>query len=479
MFKKLIALALGLLLVSGFAGCSKEKTQPQNKESTTAQIQNQPEQTSLLLIPYMAGFAYDESDGLNNTLYGLVTADGNTAVEPDYNTYSTMEFDGKTYYCMKVAQGDWEQPEIIKSLLVSADGKWQLEIEDNVVALSENRIICAQYDGPFTVYDYSGNKIFSGNEYQTVDTNGSGYYNGLLVVFDFLSDNGYTTVVNENGEVVLDKLDYCGPFVTGKAVASYNRYEGYGIITPDGEWLLEPKYTDIKTVDGKYFIAIDFDREYIYDADLNLLRERECGWAVEDQSYFFELDGKLVREYSHADSPDDYFRNAFTDEIVACNGVYATKYYEGLGLFSGVAGDKFCIFDVNGKLLNECEGAERLEYYDDAYATVDSSGKAIWFSAVTHEQIITLTSTESEWKYVSTIGDCGVAVIAELEKTYDSRAEGVYHLYDYKKGEYISKDCEYCSINEFNGKAYVTAVYEDRIETYDSDMNLIIKTDIG
>jgi hypothetical protein len=78
---------------------------------------------------------------------------------------------------------------------------------------------------------------------------------------------------------------------------------------------------------------------------------------------------------------------------------------------------------------------------------------------------------------VSTAGDCGLAVIAELEDKQDSLVDGVYHLYDYKKGEYIFKDCEYCYMREFNGEVYITAVYKDRIEIYDSDLNLLIETE--
>lgn len=462
MFKKLISFCIIASVVFSFAGCAKE--QPQNESAN--------------LVPYMAGFKSDEENGYwAESFYGLMTADGEVVAEPIYNSYRTLEFGGKTYYCMQITEGEWEDTVYKKSLLISADGEWQVEINDNISALSENRIISEHFDGSFNVYDYNGNKVFSGNENQSVDTNGNGYYNGLLVVFDFLSDNGYTTVVDENGRIVLDKLDYCGPFITGKAVASYNRDEGYGIISPEGEWLLEPKYTDIKDVDDKYFIAIDFDREYIYDSDLKLLRERECGWAVEEQNYFFETQGKLVRYYSHMDSPDDYYRDAFTDEKISCGDVFATSYDEESDLFYGINDGKLCVFDVNGKLLNECQGTERAEMNNGAYAAVTSSKEQIWFNSASHEKIINLSNAENEWKFVATVGDCGIAVIADLEDKQDSRMDGPYHLYDYKKREYIFRDCEYCEMQEYGGEIYITAVYTDHIKTYDADLNLLIEAE--
>lgn len=359
MFKKLIAFLLICMLVFGFAGCVNDKTSDETAEQTTAEsatsTDEQNKEPSGMLVPYMAGFKSDEENGYwAESFYGLMTADGEVVAEPIYNSYRTLEFGGKTYYCMQITEGEWEDTVYKKSLLISADGEWQVEINDNISAISENRIISEHLDGSFNVYDYSGNKVFSGNENQSVDTNGNGFYNGLLVVFDFLSDNGYTTVVDENGEIVLDKLDYCGPFITGKAVASYNRDEGYGIITPEGEWLLEPVYDDIKTVDGRYFIAIDFDKEYIYDSDLKLLRERQDDWDIYEQDYFFEVDGKLIRHYSHMYAPDEYYRDAFTDEIISCGDVYATNYSEEYGLFYGISDGRLCIFDVSGKLLNEC-----------------------------------------------------------------------------------------------------------------------------
>ncbi len=464
MLKNLIAFTLAILLVFSFAGCTKEQNpQPQNESAN--------------LVPYMAGYKYDEENGYwTEKFYGLMTSGGKTVIEPVYDQYRVFELNGKKYYCMQISADEW-LPICSKSLLISADGKFRLELEDNILAISENRIICVQHDEPFTVYDYNGNKIFSGNENQSVDTNGSGYYNGLLVVFDFLSDNGYTTVVDEDGEIVLDKLDYCGPFITGKAVASYNRDEGYGIITPEGEWLLEPVYDDIKDVDGKYFIAIDFDKEYIYNSDLELLRERQDNWDIYEQNYFFEVDGKLLRHYSHMDSPDEYYRDAFTDEIISCGDVYATNYSEEYGFFYGINNGRLCIFDVNGKLLNECQGTERAEMNDGAYAAVTSSNEQIWFNSASHEKIINLSNAENEWKYVASAGDCGIAVIAELEDKMDSRMDGPYHLYDYKNREYIFRDCEYCSVEAFNDKVYITAVYKDSVKTYDADFNLLIETE--
>jgi len=483
MFKKFTAFLTAVLLVLCFAGCTKGQTKEQVTEQTTAQTQ-QPEQqkdNENIVVPYMVGYKfYGESDYWAEWAYGLMTADGESVTEPIYNYYCTFVLDGKTYYCLQVVDDMWAGT-CNNSLLISADGKWQLEIKDRIVAISENRIICQQSEDPFTVYDYNGNKIFSGNEYQTVDTDSNGFYNGLLVVFDFLSDNGYTTVVDENGKIVLDKLDYCGSFITGKAVASYNRDDGYGIITPEGEWLLEPKYTDIKTVDGKYFIAIDYDREYIYDSDLKLLRERECGTSDADICYFYEINGRLLRQYAHITSPDDYYRDAFTDEIISCGEAKANvcTSESKTPCFYDVDrdGGTLCAFDVDGNLLNKLENLTSISFEDGAYVVTEDSGKTVCYNEATHKEMISLELASEYGVYAETVGDCGLVNIRTFKLDGMEIEEETYSIYNYKKGEYVFEGCEYSSIKELDGKVYVTVAYTDCIEIYDSDLNLIAKSE--
>ncbi len=463
MFRKLMALLLALSVIFGFAGCVKN-----------------PEKNSTEIIPYLSGYKCDEENGYwTERLYGLMTADGKPFAEPIYNSYRSFKLGDKTYYCMQVMEGDWE-PICHNSLLVSSDGTFKLELKDNIVCLSENRIICQQFEQPFTVYDYSGNKIFSGNEYQTVDTDGNGFYNGLLVVYDFLSEDNYMEIRDENGNIVFDRFDYCGPFITGKAVASYNRDEGYGIISADGEWLLDPVYDDIKTVDGKYFIAVDSGKEYIYDSDLKLLRERERGIYVNNQSYFFEANGKLLKYYANINAPDKFYRNAFTDEIISCDGTNATAHWEQLGLFYHFDEENrtAIVCDEKGKLLSRHENVDSITEYNGIYCIIDSKSEAsYYYSSKTHKKLIALNYKENEWKPVSTVGDCGLLTIPDFKYFGENIYDGPYHLYDYKKGEYVFKNCEYCEINEYGGNAYVTVVYKDRIEIYDLNLDLIIKTE--
>ena len=405
-----------------------------------------------------------------------MTTDGKAVIEPVYDEYQTFEQNGKTFYCLKVMEGDWE-PICHNSLLISDDGTLRLELKDNIVCLSENRIICQQFNQPFTVYDYSGNKIFSGNEYQTVDTNGNGFYNGMLIIYDFLSDDNYTEVRDENGNIVFERIDYCGPFITDKAIASYNRDEGYGIISAEGEWLLDPVYDDIQTVDGKYFIAMNFYTEYIFDYDLKLLRTRDCNL---NRYYYFEVNGKLIRHFSHIDSPDEFYHDAFTDEIISCNGINATGYWDQLNVFYHVDEESrtAMVCDENGNLLSKHENIDKLTDAEGIYCASDSeNGVYDYYCAKTHKKILTLNCNESEWREVNAVGSCGLMTIGNLESKMDNRFDGPYDLYDYNKGEYVFRDCEYCEINEYNENVYVTVVYKDRIETYDSDLNLLLKTE--
>ncbi len=435
------------------------------------------------LAIYMGGYKHDEENGYNmEKLYGLMAKNGEILTQPLYNWYQIFELNGETYYCLKYSENNAEHYDAcLSSLLVKADGTRGAQIPDNIVCVSENRIIGQQLSYPFTVYDYDAREVLHGNKKQSIDNSSNGYYNGLLVVHDFVSDTPNTMVYNKDGHRVLEGFDYCGPFVTNKAVASYNREEGYGIISADGKWLLDPVYDDIQTVDGKYFIAVDFDNEYIYDSDLTLLRKRERGDFEIEKNYFFESDsGRLLRYYAHIDSPDNFYRDAFTDEIISCDGINATGYMEYLGLFYNVDEDSrtAIVCNENGKLLNKAEKVDRITEYDGIYCAEDfKNGVYTYYSGKTHQKLITLNCKANEWKPVTTVGDCGLLAIGNLEDKMDTRFDGPYDLYDYKKSEYVFENCEYCEINEYGGNVYVTVVYKDRIETYDSNLNLLIKTE--
>ncbi len=463
MLRKLTSALLVILVLFSFAGCTEK-----------------PESSTTELVPYMADYTCEEENGyIPRRAYGLMTTDGKQVAQPIYNSYQTFQVEDKTYYCLKILEGDWE-PICHNSLLVSSDGSFRLELKDNIMSLSENRIICQQFEQPFNVYDYGGNLLFSGNEYQTVDTDGKCFYNGLLVIYDFLSEDNYMTVCDENGQTVFERFDYCGPFVTNKAVAAYNREEGYGIISADGKWLLEPVYNDIQTVGGKYFIATDNTKEYIYDSELKLLRERECDTlSLSAMNYFFEINGKLIKFYSHMSAPDEFFRDAFTDEIISCKGLNATAYSENLGCFTATdeLSGRILFCDENGKLLSERSDTAYTEDFDGAYCYIDDDGTRTYYNAQTHKQLLTLPCKKDEWKTVTTAEDCGLLTVADLEYIGDNVYTGKYRVYDYNKQEFVFTNCNYCEIKNHNGRIYLTVVYDDRTEVYDSELNLIIKTE--
>ncbi len=432
------------------------------------------------LSVYMGGYKCDEENGYSiEKLYGLMTRNGEKLTQPLYNWYQIFELNGETYYCLKYSDVNAEHYDTcLSSLLVKADGTRGAQIPDNIICISENRIIGQQLTYPFTVYDYDARGVLHGNKNQSVDNSSNGYYNGLLVVHDFISDTPNTMVYNEDGHRVLKGFDYCGPFITGKAVASYNRDEGYGIISTDGKWLLDPVYDDIQTVDGKYFIAMNYYIEYLFDSDLKLLRTRDCGI---DPSYFFETkSGRLIRYYSHMDAPDEFYRDAFTDEIISCDGVNATGYWERLGVFYHFDEESrtAIVCDENGKLLSKHENVDSLTDSEGIYCAADyKNGVYNYYCGETHKKLLTLNCKKNEWKNVNAVSNCGLLTVGNLEDKMDTCFDGPYDLYDYNKGEYIFKNCEYCEINEYGGNIYVTVVYKDRIETYDSELNLLLKTE--
>ncbi|MBQ8027703.1 MAG: WG repeat-containing protein, partial [Clostridia bacterium] len=490
MFKKCLALVIAFALCFSFAGCvskPKEYAESDHRWYTDFTDTLIPRDDYGELVVFIGG--YKEDMDYYGYRYGLMTLDGKVVIDPVYNRYCTMELNGTEYYCMQYTENElYEGGEYYcRSTLMRTDGSWAITLEGDISCISENRIITSMYSEHFKVYDYEGNLIFAGNDNQSIDTNGKGFYNGLLVAFDFSVDNG-DIVYDENGNVVFDGLAYCGPFVTGKAVASYNREEGYGVISSEGKWLLDSVYDEIDVVeDGQYFVATVGGIEEIYDSNLKLLHSREWSGDYRDDSYFSIYGDRLHKYYSNADGPDEYYRDAFTDEIVSCkeNGLPATKLIEtddeNNPLFSAVdESGKLWVFDSKGEIYRSFENGGMFEFIPGGFYCVGSGdyteGTNTYFNAKTHEKIFSAYTSVDQANPVTLLSvDCPYLSVGDLEYIGENRYVGKYHLYNYETEEYVFKDCDACFLEKVKEKTYITIIYSDKISIYDENLNLVLQ----
>ncbi len=488
MLKKLISFCIIVLAIFSFAGCTKEQ-----KEFDESQCRWYADYTDTLiprddygeLFIFRGGYISDKS-GYSDVRYGLMTLDGKIVVDPVYTSYRHMTCGDTEYYCMKYTINElYEGGEFYcESTLIKTDGSWMLKLENEIESLSENRIITSKYGSEYTVYDYEGNVIFKGKGKSR--SSQAGYQNGILLTYDNVG-NGFKDVIafDENGNKLFGDVAFCEPFYTDKAVASPD-YNVYGIISAKGEWLMEPIYKKVRFVDdNKEFHVTVEDTVEVYDNGLNLLRTETIEETDKKDRSEKEYLGETEEYYRYRDNkPDSYIRNVLTDELVICksNGLPATQMVRTDSenpLFSAVdESNTLWAFDRNGEIFAEHKNAQTMGFTADDFYWLSNEGVTTYFNAETHKKIFSAYSDEEKVTEVYLLSaECDYLCVAELADYHTSQYNDVkYHLYNYKKGEYVFKDCEICTIEEFEGKIFITVVYEDYVTIYDENLKPLMKT---
>ncbi len=488
MFKKLAAFLVIVSLTVSFAGCTKEQ-----KEFDESQCRWYAEYTDTLiprddygeLFVFKGGYISDKN-GYSDVRYGLMTLDGKIVVDPVYTHYQRMSCGYTEYYCMKYAINElYEGGEFYcESTLIKTDGSWMLKLKDEVDSLSENRIITSKYGSEYTVYDYEGNVIFKSQGKSSASK--EGYLNGVFLTYENSEDDTKDVVAfDENGNEIFGGIAYCMSFYTDKAVASPD-YNTYGIISASGEWLLEPVYEDISfNVNSKEFYVNEGDICKVYDNDLNLLRTESVKSTYEadaPRKEYIDDNGEYYKYYS--DKPDSYVHKTSDDKLIVCksNSLSATQMVRTDSqnpLFSAVdENNTLWVFDSNGEVFAEYKNTQSMGFTADDFYWLSNEGVTTYFNAETGKKIFSAYSDEDKVTEVSLLSaECDYLCVAELADYHTSQYNDVkYHLYNYKKGEYVFKDCLNCTIEKFKDRVYITVIYEDYVTIYDESLKPLMKT---
>lgn len=486
MFKKFIAFLLVCMLVFSFAGCMKEQssadeTQPA-MNADNADVQP-PDKDSKELFVFKGGYISDRS-GFTDVRYGLMTLDGEIVAEPVYTHYRRMSCGDTEYYCMKYIEHElYEGGEFYcESTLIKTDGSWMLKLDNEIDSINEDRIVTSKYGSEYTVYDYEGNVIFKGEGKSSVSQ--EGYNNGILLTYDNCEDEQKDVIAyDKDGNDIFGGLASCMPFYTDKAVASLDD-NGYGIISVSSEWLFEPVYEDISfNVNSKEFYVNEGDICKVYDNDLNLLRTESVKSTYEADAPRKEYIGDNEEYYKYySDKPDSYVHKASDDQLIVCksNSLPATQIVRSDSenpLFSAVdENNTLWVFDIEGEVFAEYKNTQAMGFAADDFYWLSNGGTVDYFDAKTNRKIFSAYSDDEKLTKVDLLSDeCDYLCVAELGDYHTSQYNDVrYHLYDYKKGEYVFKNCEICTIEEFEGKIFITVIDEDYATVYDEKLNTLL-----
>lgn len=486
MFKKLISFCIIALVVFSFAGCTKEQ-----KEIDESQCRWYAEYTDTLiprddygeLFAFTGGYISDKS-GYTDVRYGLMTLDGKIVVDPVYTHYKRMNCGDTEYYCMMYTINElYEGGEFYcESTLMKTDGSWMLKLDNEIDSINEDRIITSKYGSEYTVYDYEGNVIFKGEGKSSVSQ--AGYQNGILLTYDNCEDEQKDVIAyDKDGNEIFGGLASCMPFYTDKAVASLDD-NGYGIISVSGEWLFEPVYEDILfNVNSKEFYVNEGDICKVYDSSLNLLRTEPIKSTYEADAPRKEYIGDNEEYYKYYnDNPDSYVHKASDDEVIVCNGLPATQMVRTDSenpLFSAVdESNTLWVFDINGEIFAVHKNAQTMGFTADDFYWLSNEGVTTYFNTKTDKKIFSAYSDDEKITEVTLLSDeCDYLFVTELADYHTSQYNDVkYHLYNYKKGEYVFKDCLNCAIEQFKDRVYITVIYEDYVTVYDEELDPLMKT---
>lgn len=491
--KKFICISLILTLL--LCGCN---TVPNGEENTTTSPSEQSAQSTANFVPgkdygelaiftggYRDEILFDETIPKR---YGLMTLSGETVAKAIYNRYEIFELDGKKYYSMMITENEMGSPEEFKctSLFMPSDGSWAITLDGEINHITPERIITSKYDECFKIYDYSGNLIYEAEKNLSVAwNNGTSSHTKLVGAYNWYEDGTPLLVFDMNGKVVFDDFTFFIGFENGKSVVRVTETELYGIISDSGEWLLEPVYSDIDTVNDEYFIAVKDDWDVtVFDSELNELHKFNTWSYKNEYRYYIIAEDRLLYYCGHSSAVDDYYRDAFTDEIITCkeNGIPATKYL-GNNRFCAVDENSTAyVFDVNGKLLLEIPKSENVSLSDNGkYIISNLYGELLtetYYRSDNGERLGEVSFREDEMKPLDFIDfDKKLAIASDLKEIEFPYFDGTYSLINYETGEVLIDGCEEITVGEYGGKTFINAVYTDRVEIYDLDLELMLNTE--
>lgn len=397
-------------------------------------------------VPFVGGF-YEfsppfEEYTLRQTLYGILTTDGEIIEEPIYLSADVLDIDGGNYIIAleeKCFGGEASN----RLLTVTASNGTELFslINGHILSHSDGRIVAtaANESGSTAVYmyDYSGRLL---GEYQDLESF-IGFDGGYLYLYDNLTET--SCVVGVGGTIVFRETDLIFPFHCGVTVAESDG--SFGVIDIDGNWLIEPKYEKFQAVAGR---------------EIYHLSRRGSG-VVTDKK------GNVIGTYSGSPAPREYYISDgkavfslpsgefFTEsgQKIICpeSGAAASEINTVSGLFFGETDGTGYVFDLSGNIVVSLRGASGMNAYDffgDYYCLYIEKATCtvtVIYSHKTNKELYRFVSTDAE-------GGCTLLehITPEGTALFSVRnaesGEEFYRLVDLTGGKEITERCRYIEV---------------------------------
>ena len=349
-------------------------------------------------------FIVEKNDGNTESdekKYGIVNRKNQVVVNPEYDISETqydcnvivMTKDGKNYYFNRDGKKAFDVPNDIS--VVSYENNKLFKIKENTGKVDE----MGSPIGKDGLMDIKGNIVVS-PKYEEIML--ESYNEGMI---PFTEDGEKWGYINEKGEVIIapqysepmlgymsmelkDKSVYLGPgcFVNGLAVVeldspgAFSKHSeiskitnGAGVVDKKGNYIIQPKYENLKLVDNKYCYETEYTWGFI-NKDGKMLSEfdKEKGISVDKD---FKNGISLI---SKVDLNGETIYGLINDK----NKIVLDCEYQEISINDGKTpinkikqNDRYGYVDNKGKIIVKPQYTYGSDFFDDGYAhVIDESG---------------------------------------------------------------------------------------------------------
>lgn len=434
------------------------------------------------IVPFAGEMINYKNDGGSFTapLLGFCRVDGTVICDPYYDAVITHDVGDKYIYELVIGSTDTAGTRY----LAASDGSWMFELKNGcsylglagserfavkrprTVRKGGKRVTYEYYD----YYDLSGNLVFTFDrkmtEDETLTISIGAFSEGLAPVNVQKTDpdteeTQYTAYyMDTNGDVFeSDDYIYCSEFKRGYAVVA-DADGNYGVLKPDGEYFIEPKYNAINyNYDDGWFSCGEEGIFYILDMNGNQAASVLC---EKGNVYAMGSTELIYKKTMQSTGKSDYY-SVTANKPFMCNetGQFPSEDSGRYGIYYSSYSNVTDVFDETGKTLANFTGFGRVEgkLGDIAIISDKTGGKTAFLNVKTGDK--------TDWKDYAYTGDVfGTRVILE-------GADG-YLIYDTAAPD-SAEAVTYAAALETAGGTYLNVLSSGYVTLYDDAMNVLMK----
>lgn len=474
------------------------------------------------LLPFVGGFytytevivenEKDKKDGETKTpkqvslpLYGLCTEQGAVVVDAVYDAVKKHVTDEGSFIYELVKGADGSDDRQGERFLLAVDGSWGFAIPKthaygsaggDLVTLirkrTQNKVDYYYHD----FYDHSGKRVFTFDntlaETPNIEYTIGAFSDGLAPVNVTIKknkkpeaektegekaeekteetleneDKTYGYYINVKGEKVSEDYIRCGEFENGYAVIEKEKGK-VGVLTPKGEWFIEPKYREINYNAEKGLFACG--DEGFFDI-LNMEKKSQKKILCDRGSVEILGFDTLIYKKVNADTKREEYYYFETGEPFSC--VETGQFPDGEGPVEGLY---VCTYTGTGTIFDE--NGETVAGIGDFGQLVERFGNTCVITNATDHKVCFVTVSNKQrfdwlrYKYLrQSIG--GRYLCLQSSALDDSS----FALYDIYTNEFVFTDADYISVSQGQDVELLSVVNGQTVTVYNKKLEPVLVT---